>query len=155
MAVRSGSDLKSEPGSESKGEGSVDSNIPDNIAQPTIEHLSRPMHALFIDESLPINNKLEEVNLESTNVTMAGISGSSMTSEMWSENEDQHGIDDIQGKTKIYTSFLDIVLCLIKVESGPEFFPLYCTSFERGVIASISTNNFLMTKGLISPAIYI
>ena len=112
-------------------------------AEHAIERLGRLM-----DESLPTDD--EEVNLEHTNITMAGITGSPVTSEMWTET------DDIQDKSTIYSSFFDIALWSQKVvESGPEPLPLTRTSFERGVIASMSTNDILMIKGLISPAVYI
>jgi hypothetical protein len=90
---------------------------------------------------------------------MAGVTGSPVTSEAWTETEDSDVISDImavQDKSTICPSSLDIASWSEKVvNSGPELLLLTPTSFERGVIASMSVNDILMVKGLIHPSVYL
>jgi len=120
--------------------------------EPAIERLGRPTSHIW-DETLPTKDDLESIDIS----TMAGITGSPLTSEAWTEteDEDEDKIDDIQDKPMICPSPFDIPLWYQKVKSGPEPLPLTHGSFERGVIASMTVNDILMVKGLIDPAVYV
>jgi hypothetical protein len=118
--------------------------------EPAIECLGRPASHIW-DETLPTKEDLERIDIS----IMAGITGSPLTSEAWTESEDGDEIDGIQDKPKICPSPFDIPLWYQKVKSGPEPLPLTQSSFERGVIASMTVNDILMVKGLIDPAVYV
>jgi len=118
-------------------------------AEPAIE-CCLLTHPRLINEALLIDDKEDYLQ--------HSITGSPMTTEMWTETEDEHETDDIRlgDKTTICPSSSDIALWSQEVvESGPKPLPLTHTSFEKGVIPSMSANDVLMIKGLISPAIYI
>lgn len=122
------------------------------LAEPAIECLGRSTSHLW-DETLPTKDDLERIDIS----VMAGITGSPVTSEAWTETEDgdEDEIDDVQDKPMICPSPFDIALWCQKVKSGPEPLPLTHSSFERGVIASMTVNDILMIKGLINPAVYV
>lgn len=92
---------------------------------------------------------------------IAGITGSPLTSEAWSDTDDLDDTVDIkviEDKIAIGPSSSDIVLWYQKVMiSEPVLVlePLIPTPFERGVIASMSVNDVLMARGLINPLVYI
>ena len=120
------------------------------LAEPAIECLGESIH--LWDETLPTKDDLELIDIS----VMAGITGSPVTSEAWTETEDEDTIDDIQDRSTICPSSFDIALWSQKVvNSGLEPLPIIRTPFEKGVIASMSVNDILMVKGLISPPVYV
>jgi hypothetical protein len=88
----------------------------------------------------------------------AGVVGSPVTSEDWTEDSDTTGdVEAIQDKSTICPSSLDIMSWYQKADnSEPEPPPsLIPTPFERGIIGSMSVNDVLMVKGLINTLVYI
>ena len=71
-----------------------------------------------------------------------GIIGSPVSSE--AETEDQNVIDSPA------TSEAETKEVISPLETNPS-----PSSFERGIIASMSANDILMLKGLINPAVYV
>ena len=125
-------------------------DFPSRSAMPAEPAIECPIltHTWLMDERLPMDGKEDYFQ--------HSITGSRVISEMWTETEDQHATDDIRDQTTICPSSSDIVLWSQGVvESEPELIPLAHTPFERGVIPSMSANDALMIKGLISPVIYI
>ena len=120
--------------------------------EPAIECLGRPTSHIW-DETLLTKDDLKRMDIS----IMADITGPPLTSEAWTEteDEDEDKIDDIQDKPMICPSPFDIPLWYQKVESGPDPLPLAHSSFERGVIASMTVNDILVVKGLINPAVYV
>jgi hypothetical protein len=88
----------------------------------------------------------------------AGVTGSPMTSEAWTETEDSDNIINttaIQDKSTFCRLSLDIMSWSQKVVNSEPELLLTPTSFERGVTASMSVNDILMVKGLINPSVYL
>ena len=87
---------------------------------------------------------------------IAGITGSPVTSEAWTETDSENTGDGTAVKSENCRSFPDIRLWYQNVvNSEPEPGPLIPTPFKRGVIGSLSVNDVLMAKGLLHPLVFI
>jgi hypothetical protein len=122
--------------------------------------LGTPTHLnWFADGMLPTDEDagLTKEDLQHVdNGIMVGVTGSPVTSEVWTVTEDSDDIMAVQDKPTIGPSSLDIVSWSQEVvNSVPEPLVLTSTFFERGVIASMSVNDILMVKGLINPSVYL
>lgn len=84
---------------------------------------------------------------------MAGVT--TVTSEACTETEDSEDIMAVEDKSTIFPSSLDIASWSQKGANSEPEPHLTPTPFERGVIASMSTNDILMVKGLINPPVYL
>jgi hypothetical protein len=135
----------------------------------TVEHhlgpifLGTPTHLDWLtDGMLPTDSDREEGLMKEDlqhvdDSIMTGVTGSPVTSEVWTETKDSDNINitAVQDKSTFCPSSLDIVSWSQKVVNS-ELEPLLTpTSFEKGVIASMSVNDILMVKGLINPSVYL
>jgi len=120
------------------------------------------------DGMLPMDMGEEFLKENTGLIAITGVIDSPLSSE--AETEDQNAIyspaaseletkdNNVIGDITVGDKSTDIALWAAKVvhpEPVPEPLPFTPPSFERGVIASMSVNDILMVKGLISPAVYV
>lgn len=115
----------------------------------------------LMDEMLPTDGD-EGLTKEDLQRVDDSIMAGPLTSEVCTETEDSDDISDsmaVRDKPTICLSSLDIMSWSQNVVNAvPE--PVLTststsTSFERGVIPSMSVNDILMVKGLITPPVYL